>query len=114
MHITAATVVTRSIRKPGQYSGVFPFDDNASLGKERRHAAATARAARAAARAGKEELTTMNTMDIQRILRKLPHRYPFLLVDRVLELEKGVRIKALKNVTDQRALLRRPLSARAR
>jgi 3-hydroxyacyl-[acyl-carrier-protein] dehydratase len=38
-------------------------------------------------------------MDIQRILRKLPHRYPFLLVDRVLELEKGVRIKALKNVT---------------
>ena len=38
-------------------------------------------------------------MDIQRILQKLPHRYPFLLVDRVLELEKGVRIKALKNVT---------------
>ncbi len=38
-------------------------------------------------------------MDIQHILRKLPHRYPFLLVDRVLEIEKGVRIKALKNVT---------------
>ena len=38
-------------------------------------------------------------MDIQQILRKLPHRYPFLLVDRVLEMEKGVRIKALKNVT---------------
>ncbi len=38
-------------------------------------------------------------MDIQGILRKLPHRYPFLLVDRVLEIEKGVRIKALKNVT---------------
>lgn len=38
-------------------------------------------------------------MDIQRILQKLPHRYPFLLVDRVLEVEKGVRIKALKNVT---------------
>ena len=38
-------------------------------------------------------------MDIQHILRKLPHRYPFLLVDRVLEFEKGVRIKALKNVT---------------
>jgi 3-hydroxyacyl-[acyl-carrier-protein] dehydratase len=39
------------------------------------------------------------TMDIQQILRKLPHRYPLLLVDRVLELESGVRIKALKNVT---------------
>lgn len=38
-------------------------------------------------------------MDIQRILRMLPHRYPILLVDRVLEIEKGVRIKALKNVT---------------
>lgn len=38
-------------------------------------------------------------MDIQHILRKLPHRYPFLLVDRVLEIEKDVRIKALKNVT---------------
>ena len=38
-------------------------------------------------------------LDIQHILRKLPHRYPFLLVDRVLELEKNVRIKALKNVT---------------
>ena len=30
VHISAATVVTRSILKPGQYSGVFPFDDNAS------------------------------------------------------------------------------------
>jgi 3-hydroxyacyl-[acyl-carrier-protein] dehydratase len=38
-------------------------------------------------------------MDIHEILKQLPHRYPFLLVDRVLELEKGVRIKALKNVT---------------
>jgi 3-hydroxyacyl-[acyl-carrier-protein] dehydratase len=38
-------------------------------------------------------------MDIHQILKKLPHRYPFLLVDRVLEIEKGKRIKALKNVT---------------
>ncbi len=38
-------------------------------------------------------------MDIHEILKKLPHRYPFLLVDRVLEVEKGKRIKALKNVT---------------
>ena len=38
-------------------------------------------------------------MDIHRILKRLPHRYPFLLVDRVLELERNVRIKALKNVT---------------
>jgi 3-hydroxyacyl-[acyl-carrier-protein] dehydratase len=38
-------------------------------------------------------------MDIHQILKKLPHRYPFLLVDRVLELDKGKTIKALKNVT---------------
>ncbi len=38
-------------------------------------------------------------MDIHAILTKLPHRYPILLVDRVLELEKGVRIKTLKNVS---------------
>ncbi len=33
VHITAATVITRSIRQPGQYSGAFPFDDNASWEK---------------------------------------------------------------------------------
>ena len=38
-------------------------------------------------------------MDIHEILTKLPHRFPFLLIDRVVELEKGKRIKALKNVT---------------
>jgi 3-hydroxyacyl-[acyl-carrier-protein] dehydratase len=38
-------------------------------------------------------------MDIHQILKKLPHRYPILLVDRVLELEQGKRIKALKNVS---------------
>ncbi|HEX2012257.1 MAG TPA: 3-hydroxyacyl-ACP dehydratase FabZ [Roseateles sp.] len=38
-------------------------------------------------------------LDIHQILKKLPHRYPILLVDRVLELEKGKRIRALKNVS---------------
>jgi len=38
-------------------------------------------------------------MDIHQILKKLPHRYPILLVDRVIALEKGKSIKALKNVT---------------
>ncbi|MDT8992085.1 UDP-3-O-(3-hydroxymyristoyl)glucosamine N-acyltransferase [Curvibacter sp. APW13] len=33
VHISAATVVTRSIRKPGQYTGMFPIDDNASWEK---------------------------------------------------------------------------------
>ena len=38
-------------------------------------------------------------MDIHEILKKLPHRYPILLVDRVLSMEKGKSIQALKNVT---------------
>jgi 3-hydroxyacyl-[acyl-carrier-protein] dehydratase len=38
-------------------------------------------------------------MDIHQILKQLPHRYPFLLVDRVLDIEKGKSIRALKNVT---------------
>ena len=41
----------------------------------------------------------MDTMDIHEILQYLPHRYPFLLVDRVLDCEPGKRIVALKNVT---------------
>jgi len=39
------------------------------------------------------------SMDIYHILQRLPHRYPILLVDRVLEVQKGVSIRALKNVT---------------
>jgi len=38
-------------------------------------------------------------MDIHEILNRLPHRYPLLLVDRVIELEKGKNIRALKNVS---------------
>jgi len=38
-------------------------------------------------------------LDIEDILRILPHRYPFLLVDRILELKKGKSIVAIKNVT---------------
>ena len=38
-------------------------------------------------------------MDIKEILQYLPHRYPFLLIDRMLEIEPGVRARGLKNVT---------------
>ena len=39
------------------------------------------------------------TLDVTEILRCIPHRYPFLLIDRVLELTPRQRIVALKNVT---------------
>jgi 3-hydroxyacyl-[acyl-carrier-protein] dehydratase len=41
----------------------------------------------------------LNSLDIKQIFELLPHRFPFLLVDRVLEYELGHRIVALKNVT---------------
>lgn len=41
----------------------------------------------------------MIAMDIQEILRILPHRYPFLLLDKVIEFEKDKRLLAIKNVT---------------
>jgi 3-hydroxyacyl-[acyl-carrier-protein] dehydratase len=41
----------------------------------------------------------MSSMDIHEILNHLPHRYPFLLVDKVISLEEGKEITAIKNVT---------------
>ena len=41
----------------------------------------------------------MTPIDVRGILQTLPHRYPFLLVDRVIELEPGKRAVAIKNVT---------------
>ena len=41
----------------------------------------------------------MSSMDIHEILKYIPHRYPFLLVDRVISYEKGKDIVALKNVS---------------
>ncbi|OPL16991.1 MAG: 3-hydroxyacyl-[acyl-carrier-protein] dehydratase FabZ [delta proteobacterium ML8_D] len=43
--------------------------------------------------------TIHNQLRIQEISALLPHRYPFLLVDRVLSIEPGLSIKSLKNVT---------------
>ena len=41
----------------------------------------------------------LHAMDIQQIQSLLPHRYPFLLIDRVLDSEPGKRLRAMKNVT---------------
>jgi 3-hydroxyacyl-[acyl-carrier-protein] dehydratase len=43
--------------------------------------------------------TDYSSMDIRQIMGLLPHRYPFLLVDRVVENEAGKRLVAIKNVT---------------
>ena len=41
----------------------------------------------------------MNSLDIHKVMQMLPHRYPFLLIDRVLEFKKGESLTAIKNVT---------------
>ena len=41
----------------------------------------------------------MSDMDINEVMKLLPHRYPFLMVDRILEMDPGKSLKALKNVT---------------
>jgi len=49
-----------------------------------------------------KDLTTTETsriMDVEDIMKVLPHRYPFLLVDRILELDPGKRVVGVKNVT---------------
>jgi len=40
-----------------------------------------------------------NALDIQEIMKLLPHRYPFIMIDRILELTPGEKVVALKNVT---------------
>ena len=46
-----------------------------------------------------QTVTDPQSLDISAILGRLPHRHPFLLVDRVLEIRPGQSIRALKNVT---------------
>lgn len=41
----------------------------------------------------------MSELDIYEVLKRLPHRYPFLLIDRVLSMKKNESLVALKNVT---------------
>ena len=60
------------------------------------------RAMKDAARETMKELTTSESsriMDVEDIMKVLPHRYPFLLVDRILEIEAGKRVVGVKNVT---------------
>ena len=44
-------------------------------------------------------MSEIQTLDIGQIMEYLPHRYPFLLIDRVIEFERAKRIVAIKNVT---------------
>src|SRR6185369_14252152 len=57
------------------------------------------RAARSGGRARVEEGRVLSMMDVQEIQKLLPHRYPFLLVDRVVSIDPGKTLRAYKNVS---------------
>jgi 3-hydroxyacyl-[acyl-carrier-protein] dehydratase len=46
-----------------------------------------------------QETNTIDTVGVEKILKLLPHRYPFLLVDRVIDYKLGEHLTAIKNVT---------------
>ena len=41
----------------------------------------------------------MSTEDVRKVMNFLPHRYPFLMIDKIIEFEAGIRLLAVKNVT---------------
>ena len=104
VHISAASVVTRPFTSPVTTPACFR-STTTRRGKKMRPRSSNLHSLRERIRALEAQLKTSQdsnkdiTMDIHQILKQLPHRYPFLLVDRVLEIDKGKTIKALKNVT---------------
>ena len=115
VHISGGTAVTSNILKPGRYTGVFPYAEHGewqrnaaviqqlaqlrrrvrSLEKVRRGSAAR-HAARSFHFAG---IHRKMELDIKGIMERLPHRYPMLLIDRVVEMVPGKSIVAIKNVS---------------
>ena len=112
--VTAMSLVTRSIREPGEYSSGTPLMDNRSWRKNAARFKQLDAFVRARPHGNKghrsrrwtedkdmtdEPPPSQLPIDVATIKTLLPHRYPFLLVDRVIELEPDKRIVAYKNVT---------------
>ena len=127
--VLGTSFISHSITKPGVYSSALPSEEAgvwrrlvAALQATRRDGQAPAggRETRrifgvgAGLFRGHNYMSQPVSLDIMGVMRLLPHRYPFLLVDRVLECNKGDSIRAIKNVTDQRAVLSRAFSASPR
>ena len=115
--VSGATQVYDSITVPGVYTGAYPsLPDRrwrrvqsvlrrlpelesraAPIGEGRGQGTPGGRARWR--RGGAMNTQTTGGMDIDEIMRYLPHRYPFLLVDRIIALEDGKSIRGIKNVT---------------
>jgi len=83
---------------------VFAFKSGHNLNRELLKKIAEQKKKYASARGlSKIEYKQGSSLDVQGIMNIIPHRYPFLLVDRILELESGKRAVAIKNVTANEA-----------
>ena len=105
VEISSFTLVSKSIREKGVYSGIYPFSDKETWLKNAAHlrhlddmfARIKQLEKEIEIIKGRENMST--AMDIHEVLEHLPHRYPFLLIDRVLEVVPNESIVALKNVS---------------
>ena len=112
--VLGTSFISHSITKPGVYSSALPSEEAgvwrrivARIKRLDCHGQAPARGREARRIFGSRSrilprnnyMSQSVSLDIMGVMRLLPHRYPFLLVDRVLECTKGDSIRALKNVT---------------
>ena len=97
--ISGGSIVLRSITTPGKHSEWNPV--HAAAAHDQKAAATHYMAQKASAC-----LRNGTLMDVNQILRLLPHRYPMLLVDKVVEIIPERSIKALKNVTYNESFFR--------
>ena len=104
VNVSAGTLIMKSLDEPGTYTGVYPFSSHQRWLKNAAHLrqlddlVKRVRELEGRLGQGRGE-ANMSSMDIHQILEYLPHRYPFLLVDRVVSCEPGKSIVAIKNVT---------------
>jgi UDP-3-O-[3-hydroxymyristoyl] N-acetylglucosamine deacetylase/3-hydroxyacyl-[acyl-carrier-protein] dehydratase len=92
---------------------VFAFKSGHNLNRELLKKIAEQKKKYEAVRAlSKVEYRPGSSLDVQAIMKVIPHRYPFLLVDRILEIESGKRAVAIKNVTANEAFFQGHFPAR--
>lgn len=127
VHITGMSKVSKSITKPGTYTSGTPLEPNAqwlknsvrfrNLDELARKVSSLEKATQSLLSARYEtrsprltqslrawssfedRIANLDIISIREVMRYLPHRYPFLLIDRVLECNPGESLTAVKNVT---------------
>jgi 3-hydroxyacyl-[acyl-carrier-protein] dehydratase len=96
---------TKSVTMPPQFAAGFPSNGRCRVNGERDSRRVVSERVKrivehiTRALRGVNTVTDPLSLDISAILARLPHRHPFLLVDRVVEIHPGQSIRALKNVT---------------